>query len=185
MRLGGRGKEGTQAGDRERREANQGSVRATGTGDVEVSGYVAYDPSIVTRKAEAAARKALPIWSGVMKYFPKVWAHVAQVSKVGNDQHNPGEPLHWSRGKSDDHLDSAFRHLLDYADGKRFDTDGCQHLAKAIWRVCAELQIDLERQEAEKADREQALAAQVPQAAPFPFTPFCGDSNCPICASCR
>ena len=32
-------------------------------------------------------------------------AEVARVSKAGNDQHNPGQPLHWARDKSADHAD--------------------------------------------------------------------------------
>lgn len=92
-----------------------------------------------------AARKALPIWTGFVMYFPDVLAAVAEVSKKGNDQHNPGEPLHWAREKSTDQMNTAMRHMLDHARGNRFDTDGSRHLAKAIWRLCAELQLDIEK----------------------------------------
>jgi hypothetical protein len=90
-------------------------------------------------------RKALPIWTGFVMYFPDVLAAVAEVSKKGNDQHNPGEPLHWAREKSTDQMNTAMRHMLDHGRGNRFDTDGSRHLAKAIWRLCAELQTDIER----------------------------------------
>ena len=40
------------------------------------------------------ARKALPIWDGVVMYFPDSVAAVAEVSRLGNEQHNPGEKLH-------------------------------------------------------------------------------------------
>ena len=146
MRLGGKGKDGAKqtAGDGES-EDTQGAI---GTLQAEYDRkrheeFVAAE----RRKREAAARKALPVWSGVMMYFPLVWAEIAKVSKLGNDQHNPGQPLHWSRTKSDDHLDSAMRHLLDYGQGKQLDTDGAYHLAKAIWRVCAQLELDLEIQQ--------------------------------------
>ena len=92
-----------------------------------------------------AARKALPIWTGFVMYFPDVLAAVADVSKKGNDQHNPGESLHWAREKSTDQMNTAMRHMLDHARGNRFDTDGSRHLAKAIWRLCAELQLDIEK----------------------------------------
>lgn len=95
---------------------------------------------------EDSKRKALPIWTGVVMYFPDALAAVAEVSRVGNDQHNPGQPLHWAREKSTDQMNTAFRHMLDHARGQRFDTDGSRHLAKAIWRLCAELQLDIERE---------------------------------------
>lgn len=92
------------------------------------------------------ARKMLPIWDGVILYFPDVWAALAEVSVAGNTQHNAGEKLHWARDKSVDQMNTAFRHLLDYAAGQRLDTDGTLHLAKAIWRLCAECQVDIEHE---------------------------------------
>jgi hypothetical protein len=62
-------------------------------------------------------RKQFPIWSGVLMYFPDAMAAVAEVSKIGNDQHNPGEPLHWARDKSTDQMNPAIRHMLDHARG--------------------------------------------------------------------
>lgn len=99
--------------------------------------------------SDPKARKDLPIWSGVIMYFPDALAAVAEVSKKGNDQHNPGEPLHWARGKSMDQLDTTIRHLIDYGTGSPIDTDGTRHLAKAAWRVLAELQLSIERDKKE------------------------------------
>jgi hypothetical protein len=90
-------------------------------------------------------RKALPIFTGVLMYFPDAIAAIADVSKKGNDQHNPGEPLRWAREKSTDQLNTALRHLLDHGTGNVKDIDGSWHLAKAIWRLCAELQLTIER----------------------------------------
>jgi len=92
------------------------------------------------------ARKALPIFDGVIMYFPLAMAAIAEVSRIGNEQHNPGEPLHWARGKSMDQFNTALRHLIDHASGVRRDSDGSLHLAKAAWRVLAALQLDLEQQ---------------------------------------
>lgn len=89
-------------------------------------------------------RKQTPIFSGVVAYFPLSLAAMARVSWTGNEQHNPGEPLHWSRSKSDDHLDAAQRHMLEYAMGNKLDSDGEAHLAKAMWRIGAQLQLDEE-----------------------------------------
>lgn len=86
-------------------------------------------------------RKRLPLTSGVLDYFPAALIAVAEVSRVGNDQHNPGKPLHWNRGKSSDHADTIARHLLERG---TLDTDGLRHSAKLAWRALALLQVELE-----------------------------------------
>lgn len=86
-------------------------------------------------------RKAIPLASGLFDYFPHALASVAALSKVGNDQHNPGKPLHWSREKSSDHADTLLRHQLER--GKR-DTDKVRHATKVAWRALAQLQIEIE-----------------------------------------
>jgi hypothetical protein len=90
------------------------------------------------------ARKALPYWTFLTEYFLEAWMAVANVAIAGNLQHNPGEKLHWAREKSTDQMNTAFRHMLDYAQGTKVDTDGQYHLAKAIWRLSAQLQLDIE-----------------------------------------
>ena len=87
------------------------------------------------------ARKALPIFDGVLMYFPDALLAVAEVSRLGNEQHNPGQPLHWARGKSTDQDDTIIRHFLE-RDARDFDDTF--HLAKAAWRVLAALQLKLE-----------------------------------------
>lgn len=93
---------------------------------------------------DPATRKGMPIVSGVLDYFPLALLEVAKVSKAGNDQHNPGEPLHWARGKSMDQADTAVRHIMERGG---VDTDGQRHLAKAAWRILADLQIEMEREQ--------------------------------------
>ena len=92
----------------------------------------------------AQERKNTPVFTGLLKYFPNALEEVAKVSKIGNDQHNPNTPIHWDRNKSTDQLDAGTRHLIDHAKGIVIDTDGGYHLAKSIWRLCAELEIILE-----------------------------------------
>lgn len=92
-------------------------------------------------------RKAQPIFDGVIMYFPKALAAVAAVSVAGNKQHNPGEKLHWARGKSMDQMNTAQRHMIDHAGGERYDTDKTRHLAKAAWRILAELELDIEAEQ--------------------------------------
>jgi len=86
-------------------------------------------------------RKSMPICTGVLDYFPDAVAEVAHVSKVGNEQHNPGQPMHWAREKSTDHADCVVRHLIDRG---KFDSDGVRHSAKIAWRALALLQTELE-----------------------------------------
>lgn len=123
------------------------------------------------------ARKNLPVFDVLAHYFPDAWVEVTKVAVAGNVQHNPGEPLHWARGKSMDQLNTAMRHLLDHAAyGEVFDTeppeviaaigdDGTMHLAKAAWRVLAELQLTVEkirdaRRQSESADRQSAAEVE-------------------------
>lgn len=86
-------------------------------------------------------RKHLPIYSGVLKYFPDALAEVSKVSYAGNQQHHPDKPLHWDRNKSSDELDALTRHLMEAG---KIDADGMRHSAKIAWRALANLQKEIE-----------------------------------------
>ena len=90
----------------------------------------------------AAARKAVPVFSGFINYFPDAVCAVAELSRIGNDQHNPGKPLFWDRSKSGDELDALSRHLIEAG---TIDTDGIRHSAKVAWRAMANLQKEIEK----------------------------------------
>ena len=98
----------------------------------------------------AKERKKIPLYSGLVKYFPDALVAVAEVSFAGNEQHNPGQPLHWDRSKSMDQHDTLLRHLLESGD---VDVDGLRHSAKLAWRALAALQIEIE-----ESRREEKLA---------------------------
>lgn len=98
-------------------------------------------PSETVVPISSEDRKATPIATGLLDYFPDAIVELARLSHDSNEQHNPGEPVHWERGKSDDHDDCAMRHFMDR--GKR-DTDGKRHTAKAAWRLLAMLQLEIE-----------------------------------------
>ena len=102
-------------------------------------------------KDEAQKRKETPIKTGVLDYFPDAIRAVAQCSFVGNNQHNPGTPLHWDRSKSGDELDALARHLLDAG---TIDSDGVRHSAKVAWRALANLQKEIERSNTKSGRRE-------------------------------
>jgi hypothetical protein len=82
--------------------------------------------------------------TGVLDYFPRALAEVARLSKAGNEQHNPGQPLHWDKSKSTDHADTIGRHLIDRG---KLDSDGQRHSAKVAWRALALLETELEAEE--------------------------------------
>ena len=93
--------------------------------------------------SDSGSRKARPLARGFLDYFPAACAEVAHVSYIGNEQHNPGEPLHWAREKSKDHADCIVRHLVERG---TVDTDGLKHSAKLAWRALALLQLECEGQ---------------------------------------
>ena len=105
--------------------------------------------------SDAAERKNIPIGTGVLDYFPAALAEIAKISKAGNDQHNPGQELHWARGKSTDQADTIIRHYLERGG---IDTDGQRHSAKLAWRALALLQLELEA-----AGAPLARGARLPQ----------------------
>ena len=86
-------------------------------------------------------RKARPVFTGVIKYFPKALMEIARVSLAGNKQHHPDKPLHWDREKSTDDFDALARHLIDAG---TIDDDGIRHTAKVAWRALASLEKELE-----------------------------------------
>lgn len=142
-------------------------------------------PQNVLRKlpTDPTARKSAPVTSGVLDYFPLAIAEVARVSKAGNDQHNPGQPLHWNRGKSGDHADCITRHLIER--GTK-DEDGNRHSAKLAWRALALLQEELEAEAGFDPDKQDTKPAP---SSVFPNCKQCNtnwvDRKGDICYPCR
>ena len=125
------------------------ATESTRPGTVSAVGDVGMPTFPVGRNApalpiDAKARKGVPIYSGFFKYFPRAIAAVAELSRKGNEQHNPGKPLHWDRSKSGDELDALSRHLIDEAMGTEVDSDGVLHAVKVAWRAMAQLEKKLE-----------------------------------------
>jgi len=103
---------------------------------------------------EAAARKLIPLCNGVLDYFPRALAAVAEVSRIGNDQHNPGQPLHWSREKSYDHPNTILRHMIERG---TIDSDKARHSAKLAWRALANIEVEILAEEGDEIAIKQVM----------------------------
>lgn len=100
----------------------------------------------LTLGADSQARKDTPLVGGFDNYFPAAAAGVARHSKRSNDKHNRGEPMHWARGKSNDHAECIRRHNADIQDilaardrpGTQFtDQQLLEELDALCWRAMA------------------------------------------------
>lgn len=110
---------------------------------------------------DSKERKGLPVCTGVLDYFPDAILAVAELSRKGNDKHNPGLPLQWSKHLSNDHADCILRHLIDR--GTIDPEDNVRHSTKVAWRALALLQIEIEKERAE--DERRALERETIAAA--------------------
>ena len=104
------------------------------------------EPPFAQQETKAQKRKQMPVYSGVLKYFPDALKEVSKASQAGNNQHHPEKPLHWDKTKSFDNEDALVRHLIDHSKDP-MDDDGVLHLTKVAWRALASLQIYLENNE--------------------------------------
>ena len=109
-------------------------------------GYtMCHDPRCIRcypKPDKSQARKDTPVFSGFLAYFPLAAQEVSRLSKIGNDKHNPGQPLHWSKDKSTDHADCIIRHQLEF---DQVDEDtGLLHAVSVAWRAMAQLETLLE-----------------------------------------
>lgn len=102
----------------------------------ELDSFVDLEQEVPTK---AQLRKAMPVYSGVLKYFPNAIKEVSKASQAGNDQHHPGTELHWDMEKSKDEYDALTRHLIDHSINP-IDDDGMLHLTKVAWRALAGLE---------------------------------------------
>jgi hypothetical protein len=80
-----------------------------------------------------------------VEYFPDALAEVGKLCVVMNEKHNPGEPVHWTREKSNDHWGSWGRHMRDR--GKIDPESNLPHDTSWLWRTCAINQIRIESEQ--------------------------------------
>lgn len=94
-------------------------------------------------------RKSIPLASGCSDYFASALIEVARLSWAGNEKHNPGEPMHDARDKSQDDSDCLLRHFSERgkwdvivtADGRHIPV---RHSAAVAWRALRILQKEME-----------------------------------------
>jgi len=102
-----------------------------------------YDLIPIGNQTEAMRRKATPVGTGFVDYFPLAMQEVAKVSLAGQKQHglDDGGTLRWARELSADESDALMRHYIERG---TLDTDGLRHSAKMAWRAMALLEKELE-----------------------------------------
>lgn len=98
---------------------------------------------------DAEERKAIPIYTGFIDYFPRAIAAVSHLSLIGGIQHGQtAETLHWNRSKSGDELDAMMRHVID------------KDWVQVAWRAMANLEKKLEAEsEAEESHKTSTFGA--------------------------
>lgn len=128
----------------------------------------------LTLPTDSTDRKGVPMASGVLAYFPATLVEVARISKAGNDKHNPGQPLHWARGKSNDHADCILRHLTDLQDLLRDYHDSIDDMVDTeIWypNAVAELNQKIRTEVGQLAWRALALGQETLEELGAPLAP--------------
>lgn len=139
-------------------------------------------------------RKNQPIFHFLVRYFPKALAEITKVCVAGNVQHNPElDPtdINWSRDKSIDQLNTAMRHMMDHATIGPRDKEpeavqeiiggNTYHLAKAAWRIMAELELQIEKDQAAKPVTFTAITETGQSELTCVGPPASRKPNCPIC----
>lgn len=104
-------------------------------------------PTLYVLPQDREGRKETLIYDGNLMYFPRAHAYVAKISKIGNDIYAPGEPLHWVKGKSQDHANCAARHLIESGGWDFTVTPPVRHSGYLAWRALALLETELEAEQ--------------------------------------
>lgn len=102
------------------------------------------DGGVILGAVSPAQQKAakIPVWQGVLQYFPKALMAIGDVSRFGARKHNAGVmPTEWRRFPAPVYSDSLIRHLLAESQGEIFDPEsGLPHAAHAAWNALARLE---------------------------------------------
>lgn len=91
-------------------------------------------------------RKDYPVLTGALMYFPFAMAALADCSRRANEQHNPGEPVHWDYAKSIGDGNELLRHLMDSLGPNPVDAEGVNHDVKVLWRAAETVERRIRRE---------------------------------------
>ncbi len=91
-------------------------------------------------------RKDYPVLTGALMYFPYAFAELARLSARANEQHNPGEPIHWDYSKSIGDGNETLRHLMDSCGPNPVDAEGVYHDVKVLWRAAETVERRIRRE---------------------------------------
>ena len=93
------------------------------------------DTVTINIEGTAEERKMIPLYRGLLCYFPDALVEVAKQSVKGNIQHHPDSLVIWGdKSKSKDELYARLRHMLE------------GDWAAMAWRALAHLQRQLDEQ---------------------------------------
>jgi len=96
-------------------------------------GVYPYEGEDVGLPEDAAERKAIPVYTAFIRYFPDAIVEVTKKSVQGNAQHNTPDKIWWDKSKSTDELDSLMRHMLE------------EDWVAVAWRAMANLQRECDK----------------------------------------
>lgn len=94
-----------------------------------------------------------PVFRGCIAYFPDALKAVAEVSAFGAEKYNvPYWDKNWKRVEDAEgrYKDALLRHVMDMDSTTLDPESGLRHLAHAAWNALAVLQLELERQAADR-----------------------------------
>jgi hypothetical protein len=115
---------------------------------------------VTEKKTPSQIRKDQPVFRGFVAYFPDACLAASELSRIGNEKHNPGQEMHWAFDKSTDHGDCIIRHQTDF--DELDEETALLHATAVFWRAGAQLQTLLESRDPalharRSAQRERAL----------------------------
>lgn len=88
---------------------------------------------------DSQRRKDQPVFAGFLQYMPAAIRLASELSRIGNEKHNPGEPMYHNRSKSSDNGEALVRHQMDVGQIDP-DTD-LDYAVHVFWRAGIQLQV--------------------------------------------
>lgn len=91
----------------------------------------------------------LPIYQGVIDYFPQAIQGAAESSQFGAVKYDvPYSDKNWAKVENAErrYLDALMRHLMDYLDGEKYADDSkLSHISAFVWNALAYSQLQYDK----------------------------------------